>query len=332
MNDIRTQLPECPLEYEVPFIPGNHTALVIPINAADIDWQEKMLPWTLASLINNTDLVMKGVHLYITCEDSTEDRIQTALKNFDLPQYDTTMIKEIAAPFITFGEHGFGYDSICMWDVNYWAFRGDKNQIKLPLGHVLQHNWGWGVADYSLHSANTIETKASWMPLEHLKRSGIDTPTTQVQLTQYFMDAGKRARWLHDANRAVYGEGYDKKQDPPNVASYLFNGNGEPNWHIDTSILQYHAAGLVGEASEWFIKWKHLGMDALTALYLIKTGQHAYNFCDSLMIEGNTWEQFTPKNPYLPPYPRLCNMQHGTPKGYSHAIKQLMGAQLAMKI
>ena len=26
MTDIRTQLPECPLEYEVPHIPATHTA------------------------------------------------------------------------------------------------------------------------------------------------------------------------------------------------------------------------------------------------------------------------------------------------------------------
>ena len=86
MNDLRAQLPECPLEYQVPHIPGSHTALVIEIHTADIDWQEKMLPWTLASLINNTDIVMKGVHLYVVCEDGeTQDRIKTALKKFDLP-------------------------------------------------------------------------------------------------------------------------------------------------------------------------------------------------------------------------------------------------------
>ena len=49
-----------PLEYQVPHIPASHTALVIEINTADIEWQEKMLPWTLAGLINNTDIVMKG--------------------------------------------------------------------------------------------------------------------------------------------------------------------------------------------------------------------------------------------------------------------------------
>ena len=179
MNDLRTQLPECPLEYEVPYIPANHTALVIPVNATDIDWQEKMLPWTLASLINNTDLVMKGVHLYIACEDDdTEDRIKIALKCFNLPHYDTPMNREIAAPFIFFGGHGFGYDSVCLFDMNYWAFRGDKNQIKLPIGHILRHNYGWGVADYNLHSENFIETKSAWLPFEHLKRRGIDTPTT----------------------------------------------------------------------------------------------------------------------------------------------------------
>ena len=85
MNDLRAELPECPLEYQIPHIPGSHTALVIEINAADINWQEKMLPWTLAGLINNTDLVMKGVHLYVVCEDDLRDRIRTALKRFDLP-------------------------------------------------------------------------------------------------------------------------------------------------------------------------------------------------------------------------------------------------------
>ena len=332
MNDIRTQLPECPLEYEVPFIPGDHTALVIPINAADIDWQEKMLPWTLASLINNTDLVMKGVHLYIACEDGTEDRIRTAISTFDF-SINPIIKRDNTEPFILFGEHGHRYDAVCIFDMNYWAFRGDKNQIKLPIGHTLKHNYGWGVADYSLHSANVIETKAAWLPLELMKRQGIDTPTTQVKLTQYFMDAGKRARWLHDANTAVYGEGYDRKQKPPNVAAYFFNGAGEPNWHLDASIMQYHAAEIIThQAADWFTAWKQLGTDALLALWLLKTGQHAYNLRDSLMIEGNTWEAFNPDDPHLPPYPRLCNMQHGTPKGYRHAIKQLMGAQLAMNV
>ena len=41
MNDLRSQLPECPLEYQIPHIPGSHTALVIEINTADIDWQEQ---------------------------------------------------------------------------------------------------------------------------------------------------------------------------------------------------------------------------------------------------------------------------------------------------
>ena len=41
LNDLRAQLPECPLEYQVPHIPGSHTALVIEINTADIDWQEQ---------------------------------------------------------------------------------------------------------------------------------------------------------------------------------------------------------------------------------------------------------------------------------------------------
>ena len=36
LKDLRAQLPECPLEYQVPHIPGSHTALVIEIHAAEI--------------------------------------------------------------------------------------------------------------------------------------------------------------------------------------------------------------------------------------------------------------------------------------------------------
>ena len=116
------KIPECPLEYEVPYIPGTHTALVISINAADIDWQEKILPWTLASLINNTDLVMKGVHLYIVCEDGTEARIQNALSLFDLPQ---ETIREDGTNI------GATYDTVYIFDINCWAFRDESNAHKL---------------------------------------------------------------------------------------------------------------------------------------------------------------------------------------------------------
>ena len=125
LNDLRAQLPECPLEYQIPHIPGSHTALVIEINTADIDWQEKMLPWTLASLINNTDIVMKGVHLYVVCEDGeTQDRIKTALKKFDLPPGTITQKDEDSKPLTVFGKYGYRYDSYCRLDINYWAFRG----------------------------------------------------------------------------------------------------------------------------------------------------------------------------------------------------------------
>ncbi|RKU21021.1 hypothetical protein C6499_22645 [Candidatus Poribacteria bacterium] len=133
MNDIRTQLPECPLEYEVPLIPGKHTALLITIHAEDIDWQEKMLPWTLASLINNTDLIMKGIHLYIVCDHSTETRIQTALKKFDLPE--NTILAQSSGPLAT-----NDYDSIPVFDINYWAFRDASNTHKLDIGDTLKHN------------------------------------------------------------------------------------------------------------------------------------------------------------------------------------------------
>ena len=337
MNDIRTQLPECPLEYEVPHIPGTHTALVIEINAADIDWQEKMLPWTLASLINNTDIVMKGVHLYIACENKNdEDRIQTALEKFDLPKYDAPMNIEIAGPFILFGEHGYGYDSVCIWDINYWVFRGETSkgnpEIKLPLGHVLCHNYSWGVADYSIHPANVIQSKSAWIPTKHLRLTDPHTPESRQKLRNYFLDAGERARWLHDANTAVYGERYEKKGK--NVAAYFFN-ESEPNWHLDASILQYQASDVVFEpAADWFKEWQHLGKDALIALYLLKTGQHAYNFNDSLMIESTeNWNQIMDgTTTYLPSYPWMCNMKLATANGFRHAMKHLMGAQLAMRI
>lgn len=133
MTDIRSQLPECPLEYEVPYIPVNHTALVIPVNAADIEWQEKMLPWTLASLINNTDLIMKGVHLYITCEDGDlEDRIQTALKNFDL--LERTIFEETCVTVNS------SYDSVSLFNMNTWAFRDESNTHKLNFSglHIIK--------------------------------------------------------------------------------------------------------------------------------------------------------------------------------------------------
>ena len=133
MTDLRAQLPECPLEYEVPFIPGNRAALVIRITRADIDWQERMLPWTLASLINNTDLIMNGVHLYIACEaGDLEDRIQTALKNFDLPE--NTILAESSGPLAT-----NDYDSIPVFDINNWAFRDESNTHKLDIADTLKH-------------------------------------------------------------------------------------------------------------------------------------------------------------------------------------------------
>ena len=332
MKDIRTQLPECPLEYEVPLIPGDHTALVIEINAADIDWQEKLLPWTLASLINNTDLVMKGVHLYIACEAGTQDRIQTALKRFDLPQ-NTIIERDSTQPFITFGENRLAYDAICMLDIHYWAFRGASGsgnpEIKLPLGHVLRYNYGWGVTDYSFHSANTIRSKWQWAPPE-LQRTENDRDQV-TSLANYFREAGTRTRWLHDANRAVYGEYYAKQGKT--VAAYFFNENGEPNWHLNASILQYQAADVAhAPVTDWFTEWQHLGRDARLALWLLKTGTHAYNFLDSLMLEGcQAWNEFdTTANPIHMPYPRLCNMQFATLHGYRHAIQYLMGADLGI--
>ena len=219
MNDLRSKLSECPLEYQVPHIPGSHTALVIEINTADIDWQEKMLPWTLASLINNTDIVMKGVHLYVVCEDGDpQDRIKTALKKFDLPPGTITHKDDNGNPLIVFGKYGYRYDSVCILDINYWAFRGiGKSQdadIKLPFGHVLRHNWGWGVADYSLHPANDIHPER-YLGSDSLNRyivPPVVIPQSNAKvLANHLMDASDRAKWLHAANTAVYGEDYKKQ-------------------------------------------------------------------------------------------------------------------------
>ena len=321
MTDIRTQLPECPLEYEVPRIPGNHTALVIAINAADIDWQEKMLPWTLASLINNTDLVMKGVHLYIACEDGTQDRIRSALKNFDLPENTildaTTQI--VNAEFLN-----STYDSVCIMDITYWAFRGQSAKenaiILLPFGHVLQHNWGWGVADYNLHPLNTVESKENWVRMDApLQLRGLSTQRNRERLAAHLVGISHRAQFLHNANTAVYGKAYTE-----NIASYFFNENGEPNWHIDASILQYQTAGITDEFLSWLAEFGHLGADALIALHLLKTKQHAYNLRDSLMIEDQAYT--------ISEYPKLFDMRYAPQPAFREAMKQLMGAQLGMKI
>ena len=318
MNDLRSKLSECPLEYQIPHIPGSHTALVIEINTADIDWQEKMLPWTLASLINNTDIVMKGVHLYVVCEDGDpQDRIKTALKKFDLPPGTITHKDDNGNPLIVFGKYGYRYDSVCILDINYWAFRGiGKSQdadIKLPLGHVLRHNWGWGVADYSLHPANDIHLKDTWVRIAEPLYRSIDGKVAKV-----LVNADDRAKWLHAANTAVYGDNYKEKNK--NVAAYFFNEVSEPNWHLDASILQYSAREVnIPEFVDWASVWQHLGNEALIALWLLKTQQHAYNLQDSITIHPS----------YLRAEdPRLCNMQFADVESFRYATKELMGAQL----
>ena len=336
MNDLRIQLPECPLEYQVPHIPASHTALVIEINTADIEWQEKMLPWTLAGLINNTDIVMKGVHLYIACEDGDpQERIRTALKKIDLPP-GTLITKnpESNQPLILFGNYGHRYDSVCILDVNYWAFRGigkrqDASDIKLPFGHVLRHTWGWAVAGVSLHHENDMDVKDTWVRMSEresgrgfqpripLHLTGGDSPEQRQKLAKHLIGAAERAKWLHAANCAVYGEDYEKTDQ--NVAAYFFNET-EANWHLDTSLLHYSAAEVnTPYFAEWAPEWKHLGTEALIALWLLKTKQHAYNLQDSVMIESN----YTRSQ-----YPRLCNMEFADAKQFSFAAKELLGAQL----
>ena len=320
------QLPECPLEYQVAHIPGSHTALVIEINTADIHWQEKMLPWTLASLVNNTDIVMKGVHLYIVCEDENiRDRIRITLnRKIDLPP-GTLIIKDNGTnkPLFVLGKEGYRYDNYCLFDINYWAFRGISKRgaadIKLPFGHVLRYTYGWAVADYNLHPENNIRQKDTWVRMSrHLSLTDDNSPNQwKPELANYLVKASERAEWLHDANRAVYGENYGERNK--NVAAYFFN-EGDPNWHLDASILQYTS----DEANDavfidWANEWEHLGTEALIALWLLKTGQHAYNLGNSVIIEPC----------YIrAEYPRLCNMKFADIESFTYATRGLRGAQL----
>ena len=74
------------------------------------------------------------------------------------PQAPSPVKDEDNKPLMLFGKYGYRYDSVCLLDINYWAFRGigkaqDRADIKLPLGHVLRHTYGWAVAEVSLHSA-----------------------------------------------------------------------------------------------------------------------------------------------------------------------------------
>jgi len=237
------QLPECPLEYQVPSLPGTHTALVLPVSTAEIDWQEKILPWTLASLLNNTDMMMHGIRLAIACEQGTETRIHKVLGKFDLPDGTIITIPPNNKVHFSLPTLLATADSVCIMDINYWAFRGISKQqaagIKLPLGHILRRNWAWGVADYSLHPINDIE---------------------------HLIGAPKRAAWLQRANRAVYGEDCRHKS----VAPYFFNEN-EANWQIDASILHFRTAHITAEMRAWITEYQHLGTDACIALWLLKT-------------------------------------------------------------
>lgn len=328
MNDLRARLPECPLEYHIPHIPGTHTALVIEIRSVDIDWQERMLPWTLASLINNTDLVMKGVHLYIVCEEGCYDRIKQSLTRFDLPPGTIRHQDEDRKPLPLFGEHGYAYDSVCLFDINYWAFRGvGKSQDKvtdiLPFGHVLRYTYGWAAAEYSFHIANDIQLKDAWVRMSApLLLTGGDSPQQRETIREYLVDASARAQWLHAANTAVYGEDY-KKRDK-NVAFYFLNDGLDPNWHLDASIVKYSAREVRTYFAEWAAEWKpHLGTEALIALYLLKTGQHAHNLADSIIIESRYERE---------DFPRLCQMQFSDVNQFRIATQELMGSQLGLSM
>ena len=290
MTDIRTQLPECPLEYQIPHIPQNHSAIVIDTNAKNIDAHEKILPWTLASLINNTDIVHKGVHIYVRYEKPTKKRIQNALKNIELPTPLVEIKNPDTPPFLT---TGWQYDSVCLYNINYWAFRGFGNHdIKLPIGHLLRYNWGWGVAN-----------------LIHAKNTRIGTHVNDPQW---------QAEWRNAVNIAVYGENY--KKEGKSINGYFLNEN-EPNWNLDTSLLQYQSQHVESPMFHDFThKWKHLGTETLIALWLLKTHQHAYNFSDTIFIDQNGYA--------FGKIPQLCYMRHATKDMFKHATQHLLGAHM----
>ena len=96
-----------------------------------------MLPWTLASLINNTDMIATGVHLYIACDAGTEDRIQAALKNFDLPEDTIIDSTKIASDKKHPSKNTRSYRNNVLFNINYWAFRDESNTHKLPSEHII---------------------------------------------------------------------------------------------------------------------------------------------------------------------------------------------------
>ena len=313
MNDIRTQLPKCPLAYQVPHIPGGHTAIVIDIDTHQIDWQARMLPWTLASLINNTDIVMKGVHLYVHCEEVVSERIADATAKIEIqntghrtPDSKILIKGGNAAPLVVLGAHGCAYDSVCLLDINYWALRDRYNTAKLPLGHVLRRNWGWGAADYTLNAVNPS------IPTQH---------TEYAEPSKAYRD-GYVKGWLGTANHAVYGP-HAKRES---VSGYFCN-ESEPNWHINTSILQYPAIDVNDPRfTDWASERQGLEQDTLILLWLLKTRQHAYNFRESFEFEYPTFTTNAQESP------RLCNMAGAAFDAFKAAIAQLQGAHVNIAI
>ena len=108
------------------------------------------------------------------------------------------------------------------------------------------------------------------------------------------------------------------KSRKKNVAAYFFN-EVEANWHLDASILHYSAREVNTYFSEWAAEWQHLGTEALVALYLLKTEQHAHNLSDSVTIESNYVRAA---------YPRLCNMQFADVQAFRYGTTELLGSQL----
>ena len=234
---------------------------------------------------------MKGVHLKIVCESKTRSRIQKALKNFDLPENTICLNIEPNRPLVSIP----AYQSICMLDINYWAFRGNAtkaNDVILPLGHLLRYNWSWGVADY-IFDKNT-----------------------------YIGTDNRDSDWKQHANIAVYGENY--KKEGKNISGYFFN-DAERNWNLDASILQFQTQHIDDPDFIEFSKlWGHLDTDTLIALWLLKTQQHAHNFKDTLFIDPNGYA--------FSKVPQLCYMKHASIDVFRHATQQLMGAHMNISI
>ena len=67
----------------------------------------------------------------------TEDRIRTALKNFDLPEGTMIDLDSDATLMVSLTDLDTVYrNPLCFMDINYWAFRDASNTHKLSIGQI----------------------------------------------------------------------------------------------------------------------------------------------------------------------------------------------------